>query len=1252
MIGRPALVTILATLLVLGTGCPPGTPLHPRPLGFNRWDAKARLDKKLARLKKAPPQQRAAVRRDLAWLVLVHFGDAKRAERHLRLARREAGSAAAPWVHAGLALVSDLRLDVDRAARAWRRVLTDVARLRRRPGRGQRRAPRLSPPGGLSINDLATLAVGRLRQHLPHTEAVTDASLDALRSGLPLTARAALSLTLLGRARQQGDLDAVRQRLGQAGCPTRYTLSRRFGRFGRTDLARTFPPDEARRLAGKTVQSLSCGLWVRSPDATPGVVYVETVVQAARAGPAVVQVVWPRPFVLRLGSKTIFGIEDRLRPRPSLREIPVILKRGTNLLRFKVPVFATPARLQVQVTPGRWRSKPKAPRATGMYRPVADILRVADALNRGQADDGREAAARLVKETPRFTWGQVQAAWLDLADGLVGRRVGRSRARTRLASALKRAPWATRIRLRLVSELRRQGKTKQALALLLEAPDAARPAGGAGRLVTLARIRLYRNLGWRALAFRQGQRLARAHPWWLPAQKVFYLLARGEQSAAAILETARRIRRLDATSIAWAQTLAQRGRHDAAVSEVRRLLTLRTSGRILRLLAQQLQVSGKPAAAAWRELVERSPWDSESRLGLANLMVSAGKRKAAVRLLRQGVWAHPEDREVRLGLRALGVPDTLARDRVDGRAAIAAYRKAKWGRGKTPVYVLDRSVIRVFPSGGRLTLTHQIVHLRTPEAIARYAEVKLPPGVRVLTMRTLKKDGSIREPEALAEKDTVSLSDVAVGDLIEVEYVSAGRAQTFWRPGGFFGSSFSFRSMAAHFFRSELVVIAPRGLKLQSTAWGRPPKPVHQSRGPLSVTRWTAHRVTRVVPEPLVPHLAGILPTVLVGARVTWADYLRQRQELAYDSDVASHGIRKLGRTLCHGKPAADRARAVYAWVQKNIEESGNYNVSASRTLAARSGSRLGLLRALLRQCRVGPLETRLVRPRHRNLARGTIPPVRLHSQPALWLNLPKGAVYLLPQLQQAPFGYLPPLFRKASAMSVDHPTRRATRTPDQPDADARRATLTVILEPNGSAVILGHERLSGLIALQFRAALRRVPAKQLRQWLERAFFGRFFLGAIITRLKFKHAKKLDRPLELIYRLRVPRLARPEKRPGGGQRLVLRSGFFPALVGRIYGRLAKRRLPLRLGPLGPVSLRLTLQLPVGFRPTQLPQPIRLDTPFGRFHLQATARKGAVEIRRSLKIPFGIVWPKRYPAFTLFAAKIDRAERITVVLDKK
>ncbi len=1254
--GTGRALAAVATSLLLGLllmGCPPRPILRPRAPGFNRWDAKARLDRTLAALEKGPARRRAVARRDLAWLLLIHFGDARRAEALLGLASREAGSAPAPWVAAGLAIIADLRLDVEGAARAWHRTLVHLLAAEANPGR------RLTPPRGLSQVSLATMAAHRLARQLPHIPGLfSDGELARLRSKLSGSARETLSLALVGRARLGGEPTLLRRRLVEAGCPLRYTISRRYGRLGRLDLATRFPPEGSRRLSGRKVTPLSCGVRVQSHTGSPGVRYLEAVVSAPAPGPAVVRVVWDRPFTLSLNGVHVFGPEGRQLPRPRHREIQVTLRRGSNRLLLKVPVLATPAWLRLQVVPGAsptgsGGTKPRAVETPApRYRALADTLAVARALHMGLPDAGRASAARLVKLTPRYTWGVYMASRIERSDPLVGYRVGRARSRLLLRRALARARWATRIRLDLASMLRRRGRASKGLELLGEIPAEAALPQGARRLVTLARIRLHRSKGWTDLALTLARRLARANRSWLPAWKLYYLLALWAQSAASTVEAAQNVRRLDATSIAWAQTLARQGRHLEAAREAARLLSLRGDARVLRLRARELGLAGRPSASLWRRLTERARWDDESRLELANLLVEQGKRPEAIRLVRSGFEANPTAVSLRRALRALGVAGPLDRFRVDGSAAIAAYRKARWGDGKAPVYVLDRSVVRVFPSGARLTLTHQIVHLRTREAIERYAEVKLPPGVQVLTLRTVKPDGSFRVPAYVGEKNSVSLTDVQVGDLIEVEYLSASRSQAFWGRGGFFGSRFTFRSLAAHFFRSELLVVRPPGMPLQVTTWGATPRPVTKKVQGLLVTRWTAHRAPRVAPEPLIPNLAGILPTLLVGSGVRWSEYLRRRAELAYDREVASFAVRSLAARLCAGKPVLARARAAYRWVQRHVAESGDYSVSASQTLAARSGSRLALLRALLGLCKVGSHETRLIRPRNRALGKGPIPPVRLHTQPSLWVKLPTGEVYLIPQLQQAPFGYLPPMLRLASAVSVDRPGAALSLTPDQPDADSRRTSLSITLEQDGSAVISGREKLSGMVALKLRAAIRRVPAKRLRQYLERAFFGRYFLGAVITRLSFRRVKRLEKPLEMIYRLEVPRLARPVKLPGGGRRLVLRSGFFPALVGRIYARLARRRLPLRLGPMGPLSLDLTLRLPSGYRLEDLPRSLSLSTPFGSFHMHVSSRGDTLSLRRTLRIPYRVVSPGRYPAFSLFAARVDRAERVTVVMDKK
>ena len=128
--------------------------------------------------------------------------------------------------------------------------------------------------------------------------------------------------------------------------------------------------------------------------------------------------------------------------------------------------------------------------------------------------------------------------------------------------------------------------------------------------------------------------------------------------------------------------------------------------------------------------------------------------------------------------------------------------------------VLDRTVTRVFPTGARLTLTHNIIRVQDKDAIDKFGEVQIPADADVLTLRAIKADGTTREPEELAEKETISVPDLEPGDYVEFEYVDPASPPGAF-PRGFLAERFFFRSYDAPLYRSEYVVAAPPEMKLQ-----------------------------------------------------------------------------------------------------------------------------------------------------------------------------------------------------------------------------------------------------------------------------------------------------------------------------------------------------------------------------------------------------------------------------------------------------
>ena len=129
-----------------------------------------------------------------------------------------------------------------------------------------------------------------------------------------------------------------------------------------------------------------------------------------------------------------------------------------------------------------------------------------------------------------------------------------------------------------------------------------------------------------------------------------------------------------------------------------------------------------------------------------------------------------------------------------------------------------------------MTLTHQIVRVDSKDAVDKWAEIAVPPGAEILTLRTHKRDGSTREPEEIAGKEAISAADVAIGDYIEWEYLDTRPPSAAFAPG-FLVDRFFFQSFDAPMARSELLLVSPAGVELELDSRAGAPAPADAGRG-------------------------------------------------------------------------------------------------------------------------------------------------------------------------------------------------------------------------------------------------------------------------------------------------------------------------------------------------------------------------------------------------------------------------------------
>ncbi len=614
---------------------------------------------------------------------------------------------------------------------------------------------------------------------------------------------------------------------------------------------------------------------------------------------------------------------------------------------------------------------------------------------------------------------------------------------------------------------------------------------------------------------------------------------------------------------------------------------------------------------------------------------------------------YPFVEALRDATRALGFEDPLLAWRADGHAAFMAYlARDERPQGVSEVLVFDRTVARAFPDGTVRVLIHEVVHLTSKEALDRYGEVTPPEGAELLTLRSIKPDGSTREPESIAGKDGLSLRGLEVGDGVEYEYVVTVPPRP--RLGGFMDvASFRFQSPQIPYVYSELVVLSPPDLPLRVERRKDPPPRRESQSGGLRVWTWTARDVPRLGVEPNGRAQVDEVPSVRVFTDLNLADYLDGVVAGMAQSRRTNPELRRLARRLTRrAEDDAARLRALWRWVLAHVEQAGSLASSPTATLAARRGNRLVLLRAMLREVGVRA-EVWLARsrfgPRH---LPGGHPRVDDFAVPVL-VVYPRGGKQPIPLILDSrvvPAGYLPPALSGAPALRLhlddgDGPAGPVELPSVPPDlGDRRRYDLTWDLDLHGNGTLTGRIELHGQEAIVWRQALDTIEASRRRDVFEQAELARFGRGLSLQTLEIRNRKALARPLVLEFSARVEGFG---VRQGGT--LTVPASLVTLNMARPYATLPERRtgLLIRYAPRQQATIRLRV---AGAEVRRAPEPANVRDVHGAFRrtVRVQAQDGALVLELEGKLRVGIIEPEDYGDLVELARDIEEAERAKIV----
>lgn len=800
-----------------------------------------------------------------------------------------------------------------------------------------------------------------------------------------------------------------------------------------------------------------------------------------------------------------------------------------------------------------------------------------------------------------------------------------------------------------------------ALWLTLDRAGQARPADTSAELESLvARFpavpaltaelaAIEAQLGWTVEHAKTVRSLAERFPENIPILEALLLSAERQGQLAEVDALTRRIAALDPTNeLAFRRALA-RGDFDAAVRELRRIEVLRPERRDVPLrIAELLVRSGKSQdgdARMIRKLelaLEREPQNPSARLALADGRHAMGDRHALEEALLEAIRTGSDTSALHQAIELVDGATALEPYRKDGLLLIRETESKGLTLPGTAARILDYAALWIAADGSARMLEHTILRVQSREGIARHTEQPLPQGA-ILTVRTIKKDGQIFEPEIVPGKPTVTMPHLEVGDYIETESIESipgdGVGARFRSPRWFF------REPNVSYHLSQFVVISPKSRPLTIETSGNVPPPVVTKSEGLEERRWTVTEALALPEEASAPPIAEFLPSVLVGWGADWLSQLAQLSDARAGGVPEDPRLLRIARTIASGKPDGPldgvskdaRARRIYRWVVDTLTP-GDERWPA-RIVTSKNGD---LTEAFIYLCKLAGVDARLgvIRSRLAPPSRGPLSDLEAFSSAAVRVVTEHGPRWMLVGSRFAPYGFLPNFLAGQPAILVDAAALRTT--PDAPVLERERTTNggaedggvhrgKVTLAADGSAKITLVEEFHGRYAIAVRTALSRVEAvgpmleQKRRTLVEQRMIGPILPGARVLSMSTPNLQELDAPLTLKLELEVPNFARRNDR--GLEFDVPFLGSMAPLVA-----LPSRETPLYVAESARSLVELEVVLPPRARLATILETSSVEDPRVRVRIADRLVKGSLHLKREVELRAGRVTPLDYPGF--------------------
>lgn len=882
-------------------------------------------------------------------------------------------------------------------------------------------------------------------------------------------------------------------------------------------------------------------------------------------------------------------------------------------------------------------------------------------------DDAVFFARRAVTLEPDNAWFQVLLGDCENGAGQLSETARRNRARLAYEAALAVRKDCVPALLGLAKLATR----RKQYAVALRYCDRALQSQPRCLAVHAFRCRLALVQGWEDESRAWVAELKKLYPAALVSLRLQAMVAVQRFAVNAAAQLYERYFKLDShewqAGLAFAQTRAEQNKPAATVAAVEALLArhparpdiLRQCGEVYRGLAMF-----REALNLYRRAVKLSPAQPRLWRLIGDSLYRQDDLSGALAAYESALALQPGQHSLRLLIKQLrqdkrqgetGEVNSDAGDfwqeyLVSGQKELAAFNaRTRRVHGKT-VRVIDQTVLRIYPDGSTASYTHNLQKVQSSLRSVLRKVGTVPVVGETLAIRTILPDGSFREPLRLPGQNVFTMPSLGSGSAVEHIYLR-NRPPRFDRR--IRGTRWFFRSPVSRepYILSQFVVIVPKDYpfvcaahNLESPAWLVRFNRREIKAKNLDVYIWTGLNLPPASHEPGAVQINERLPYVRVDTRQTWGDINKRLMKRFLGRVQSTHALRELVARLCKGcATPLEKITRLHQYVLRNIE-ARRTNATAGIILEQRSGRRLILLYALLKEAGFAPLMV-AVRPHQDRLyaVDWDLPTTNYFTERLLAVDVP-GAKRLWLDTRYRYLGtgqILEDLSRGTAFLLGRGQGTFATLPPVSPEEYTVRETRTLRVEPRANIVMGEGEWSVGGRRGQLRKeefALLDAPTR--KNHLE-DFLTRSLSGVVVKKMTFPELTTVGTRFRAEYTLAIPDGV--EALVGDKKSLPL---FLTPLVMLPPGAERRRRrqtvFHLLKAYFGADSLRIIL--PARVTNIRLPKNTILRTRFGLYQLIFARQENIITIQRRFQFAPQRVSLAGWSSFAKLNRTIITAER--------